>query len=250
MSAAHHTACGGRPWKLSRCRIPSHTPRRHGGVSASNIPGDESASQWPAKKSLRCRLMSSVRIISWTYGRPWWCRTPSRPSQLPFPSFPALIFWASTSSSCSSCSRNLMLPILAQWGPSSASSVRNVPQNYRSWGRTCVSHMKTRWRGVTDKAEEGPDRLAVVNEDCRRCRIRVFRHGRLLLLSRSSVGGNRDRASAAHLPCPGDKSIRKWYRKSSWTQRTCLELDLFVSIKRRRLLWFVSTKTSCLQPSR
>ena len=92
-----------------------------------------------------------------------------------------------------------------------------------------------------------PAKIAMVSEFCKQWRIWPFSAWNSSFSSWFFCR-NLNKASAATFALPWQWSIWKWYWESSWAQQTCLELRLFVSIKRQRLLWSVRTSTLCLQP--
>ena len=109
-------------------------------------------------------------MISRTYGRPWYWSTLLISSHLSFiPS--TLVFLAKSSCYCSSCKRNLILPLLAVKESLLANSDRKLFQNWCSWGTTWVLYTKTWWRSDRFGSKSiSPERLALVNKNSRRCR--------------------------------------------------------------------------------
>lgn len=79
----------------------------------------------------------------------------------------------------SPCGPSLIPPRLYVEGPSAATSSRSVSRpDILTWGRKCVSQMRTWYRGVRFEDEEPgrlqPMKLALIEEDCSRWRSRMF----------------------------------------------------------------------------
>ena len=115
-----HKACSGLLSRPDIYCIPLCSPRHHGGTLTSSITGQQVlvfflVPKWLATRSSWCLLVSSVLMISETYGKPWWYRTPLTSYQS-LTSYSTLNLQAYSSLSCSSCSLNLISLMLKMSG--------------------------------------------------------------------------------------------------------------------------------------